>query len=743
MPPTLLNKGSAVALDGEDKQEVAEMTGIEYLLKWFTPRISQEEGVPASAEPKSYGDKVLLLESKTGTGKSTVLPPALFDAFYETIGRTIICTQPRVINAIDIPRGIIKFNSFRIEKGKEAFKLGENIGYQTGSFIKKAPKGLLFATIGILRQQLITLTDKQFIDKYSMILIDEVHTRSTDLDITLYLLKQFLKRNWQNTLCPIIVCMSATFEIDKMSAYFETKHKKYIQGQSMPIVENFPKYDVMNIFTAAADQALEIHDKFVNDITENKINRDIIIFISGEAASKKIIKILDMANKTLEYKILNLTINGDTIADADENFKAITAKLNTLRVVVDNVEYTPSRRIFVSSNVAETGVTISSLGYCIDTAYHRSIEYNPVFNVDVNIVKPITQSMARQRRGRVGREAPGSWYPLFTEKTFNNLIKDQYPDIILAECVDVLLGIAATPEISTDNENIETYKPINCMDLGLMDSPPADSIHMALEKLFVLGAIDSRGVITKLGLIMNKFRKISFESVKMILSGYMYNIAITDLIVIAMMIADNRYIADRDVFNDSKLEGKFCDGNYMKFKREVACEFIECLNIWNLFMREITVSKNIHKWCEEHGLSYKILISIGNSITDLTNGMLNINLNPYYGTKFNTVSEKVKLDQVKRIKSCIYEGYRLNLAKYVKVNRNYMTQRSHISFNPGSTLLGPINKKYKFVETYNPKFILSNEYVIQNIPLVKENLFEYTCKFITILDGFVNVDISF
>ena len=174
--PTLLKPGSIVPqkwMSKEQRKKLTTMRSIEWIIEYLVDRAWDRKN-PPKVRIKGPGSRVGVFRSGTGTGKSTIFPPAIYNMFYEERGvkKNIICTQPTIATATDIPFQIAMFNSNLI--------IGKTIGYQTGSLVRKPVKGVLFATIGILLQHLKLLTDDEFMKKYSYIILDEIHLRSIE-----------------------------------------------------------------------------------------------------------------------------------------------------------------------------------------------------------------------------------------------------------------------------------------------------------------------------------------------------------------------------------------------------------------------------------------------------------------------------------------------------------------------------------------------------------------------------------
>lgn len=528
--PTLLTKGAIKVPSGETQADADKVRAIDYVTTWLSKRVIGGVSNP-TRPPTKLGDKILLLESKTGSGKSTILPPELYIAF--GMRKSVAVTQPRVISAVQTPQDILKYYS-------SEFKIEENIGYQTGSISKRTRRGLIFMTIGVLYQQLKTLEDEALIRKYKFIIIDEVHERSIDLDLTLSLLKLFLGRNWKNPDCPFVILTSATFDIEGLRIYFNTPKSHIIKvagARAYPIEEHFLDVDVDNYVTKSIEMVLDIHEKNGDDykffLDEIKRGRppakspsvDILVFVSGVGDMDNIITEINKKSKDMEYPIIGLKLNSKIYGSAGIEYKSIlTIPLHKLKTDDGRM---PVRRVIVSTDVAQTSVTIETLKYCIDAGVRNFVSWNPDYNANVSLITQISKASATQRKGRVGRVTPGQWYPCYTKETYESLIDNPYPDIITSNMSSGLLTIIVLSE------------SLNIKDLDFINNIPTSSLMSSLEELYLIGAVkyDGGSVIpTTIGNIINKFPIIPPTYGRLILGAYEHNINVTLMVTLACIL---------------------------------------------------------------------------------------------------------------------------------------------------------------------------------------------------------------
>lgn len=692
--PTLFVEGSVVKAKWMDSS-VNRIKPIDFLMSYLEPKVSPNRSTMAKGI-KSYSDKVIILKSETGSGKSTIIPPYIYNKFYAFTHRNIAVTLPKVLPATEIPYQVITYN--------KEFVLGENIGYQTGVLTRKPVKGIIYMTIGVILQQLKILTDEEFMNKYSFIIIDEVHERDINTDLVLYILKQFLQRNYKNPLCPMLICMSATLDERVLMTYFDSPTRNYVEikGLSYPITVNFAPYDVSNYRSYIVDKVQEIHQSRLNDImTDNEEKsdkiaetksdkiaetkggktdtsstsngnaseiRDILIFVQGSQEIKAINSDIDKYNIALHMyftKLQATTMKGsgkvsgkiskekkvkslesfpeshhestlkheipekfvkycleksiipyvapimlmrETVLKGSIEYNQIYSPLSDIKIPIKlpsgTIMVKPVRRVITSTNVAEVGITINTLKYCIDSGWNKTNEYNPIYNSYMLLEKPATRAMVKQRKGRVGRLAPGEWFPCYTEQTFNSLQPLTYAQIIIENITTSILSLIVNEckttierakksdedafQMNQFDQNyyiLEHKESFDIKNLDFIESPSSDSLQSSLEKLYLLGFIDVLYRPTLFGYYANRFRKIRVESIRMILAGYYYGANILDLITISAFIEAN---IGSKLFAKSYRPCNYLDIDEKSisiyYKYIVSDEPIEYLFIWYEFL---------------------------------------------------------------------------------------------------------------------------------------------------------------
>jgi hypothetical protein len=343
--PTLLLKGNLVATGyGAKQAELDELRPIDYIMDWFDKKVTRDSHSP-NPPGKSPADKILMVRSSTGSGKSTVMMSELYHRYYERTKRNIACTQPRVFNAMDIPvKEVIPYNTKEKLRAagfatREPLILEENIGYQTKAFTKKPTKGLIYMTIGVLTQQMKIMSTKDFMKRYSFIVIDEAHERSIDTDFVLMHMKKFISKHYKNPDCPFLIITSATFDPYKFADYMLSdtpKSTRYhnivdVKGFSHPITDTFLEYATNDVIASAIELAAKIHIDNPDDLVSTEKFKDILIFVSGASEIKKIVKALE--EQTFDNPIIAISVTRADIQGETTNFQNITRPYDEITLV--------------------------------------------------------------------------------------------------------------------------------------------------------------------------------------------------------------------------------------------------------------------------------------------------------------------------------------------------------------------------------------------------------------------------
>lgn len=405
----------------------------------------------------------VLLSAPTGSGKSTRIPRMLLDAGVGKRG-TIIVVQPRRLAA-------------RLLAGYVArqfpCKLGAEVGY-TVRFDSRcsADTRILFVTDGILERR---LTDDPQLKGVSAIIFDEVHERRLSGDLCLARALE-LQHSTRNDLGVFV--MSATLELDKLQAYLPQATILRAEGRMYPVeIEYRPPIPVRdNRGYVNAPPVWEQCAAAVRQLTEST-EGDILVFLPGVYEIRRTVEILENVNWMRGREVYAL--HGQ-----------LTPEDQALAVDKGN---TP--RVIVSTNIAETSLTIEGVRAVVDSGTAREARWDPVRGLSTLHVVPISRAQADQRAGRAGRLGPGKCVRLWSEADHRRRSAFPAPEVHRADISAAFLHLLAWGAVG--QEGLRRF--------AWPDSPTEAQFTQAWQLLVNLGAVSSKGELTSIGREMMRY----------------------------------------------------------------------------------------------------------------------------------------------------------------------------------------------------------------------------------------------
>jgi ATP-dependent helicase HrpA len=344
--------------------------------------------------------QVVVVAGETGSGKSTQLPKLCLElgrGVHGLIGHT----QPRRVAARTIAERVAD------ELGTT---IGEHVGYTVRFTDKVGPSTLVkVMTDGIL---LAEIQRDRMLRRYDTIIIDEAHERSLNVDFLLGYLKQLLPKRPDLK----VIVTSATIDTARFSAHFDGAPVVEVSGRGYPVEVRYRPLD------AETDQVQGICDAVAELSAEGP--GDILVFLSGER------EIHDAA---------------DALRRADLRHTEVLPLYARLSAAEQHriFQSHTGRRVVLSTNVAETSLTVPGVRYVIDTGVARMSRYSHRLKVQRLPIEPISQASSNQRAGRCGRVAPGICIRLFDEDDFAERPAFTEPEILRTNLASVILQMTA------------------------------------------------------------------------------------------------------------------------------------------------------------------------------------------------------------------------------------------------------------------------------------------------------------
>lgn len=495
--------------------------------------------------------QVVIVCGETGSGKTTQIPKIALamgrgkcNAQPGQRGQLIGHTQPRRIAASSVAKRIAE---------ELKTPLGEVVGFKV-RFQDRLSKdaSVKLMTDGILLAE--TQTDPD-LRAYDTIIIDEAHERSLNIDFLLGYLRQLLPRRPDLK----VVVTSATIDADRFAQYFASKRGPapvlMVSGRTFPVevrwrpFEESRDYDLNSAITDAVDE-----------LWRGPQGGDILVFLPGE---REIREAADHLRKHLNHV--------PTLRNAE--VLPLFARLSQAeqdRIFQDH----SGRRIVLSTNVAETSLTVPGIRFVIDAGTARVKRYSFRQKVEQLMVEPISQAAANQRAGRCGRVADGICIRLYDEAGFAGRPAFTHPEILRSSLAGVILRMKALRLGAVE-------------DFAFIEAPQKRAIVDGYQLLAELNAVDEANELTPIGQTLSRL-PLDPRVGRMILEAQQRG-ALDEVLVIASALSVQD-VRDRPMDKQAQ-----ADQAHAKFDDEKS-EFSGTLKLW--------------KWLEDtkggHGKDHKL-----------------------------------------------------------------------------------------------------------------------------------------
>ena len=404
--------------------------------------------------------KRVVIQAPTGSGKSTQVPQILLDRGVLGTDGQVVILQPRRIAA--------RLLAARVAQERGA-TLGHEVGYQIRlENITRSTTRIRYVTEGILLRQML---GDPALPGVACILFDEFHERHLYGDITLARALQI-----QQTIRPdlMIGVMSATLDVEQVEDYLRPCTVLESKGRTFPVdivymegrAPSRPGTD-----TPVWDLAAEA---FAQAIRKGE-QGDVLVFMPGGYEISRTIQAIQNTPEARGFIVLPL--HGELSAQQQD---AAVARYQ-------------QRKVIVSTNVAETSLTIDGVRIVIDSGLARRPKYDPFRGINTLLIERISRASADQRAGRAGRTAPGRCFRLWTERDHRERAAQELPEIKRLDLAEVLLNLKAAGFPDARN-------------FPWLEKPEEKSLQRAEELLRDLGAAsEDGGALTELGRRMLAF----------------------------------------------------------------------------------------------------------------------------------------------------------------------------------------------------------------------------------------------
>ncbi|EXJ86362.1 hypothetical protein A1O3_03313 [Capronia epimyces CBS 606.96] len=513
--------------------------------------------------------QVTVLVGQTGSGKTTQLPQYLEQAGWCDSWKRIAVTQPRRVAVTTLATRVAE---------EMKCQIGEKVGYSIRFEDVTSPETRIkFLTDGMLLRE--ALVDP-LLSRYSVIMVDEAHERSLSSDILLGLLKKIMKRRPELR----IVVSSATLEAERFADFFRGDDSSSEQCRIVSIEGRTYPVDILYLDQPADDYV----DKAIQTaftIHQQEPAGDILVFLTGrEEIEIAMQKLSDLAS-TLhpQAQALQPLPLYAGLSSEDQSYVFYEAAENT-------------RKVILSTNIAEASVTISGIVYVVDCGFVKLRSFNPTTNIDRLAPFPVSKASATQRAGRAGRTRPGKCFRLYTERAYQSLPATTTPEIQRSNLAPVVLQLKA---LGIDN----------IVRFDFLSPPPSQLLVRAFDLLYSLGAIDEYAKLTSpLGTRMAELSIPPMMAKCLLVSSDPRFNCQSEMLTIAAMTS-----LEGNVWFHHSGEKKAMDLSRKKFAAEEG-DHLTLLNVYQAFVAQ---GKKEARWCHDHHLNFKSMqraVSVRNQL---------------------------------------------------------------------------------------------------------------------------------
>ena len=508
----------------------------------------------------------LVFVGETGSGKTTQIPQfVLFDDQPHIQRKLVACTQPRRVAAMSVAQRVA--NEMDVT-------LGDQVGYSIRFEDVTSQKTILkYMTDGMLLRE--AMNDNN-LNRYSTIILDEAHERTLATDTLMGLLKEVAQRRPDLK----IVIMSATLDAQKFQSYFNDAPLLAVPGRTHPVEIYYTPEPERDYLEASLRTVLQIH--------ASEPEGDILLFLTGE--------------EEIEDACRKIRLEADEmIREADAGPLTVYPLYGTLPPNQQQKIFEPApsphrkggrpgRKCIVSTNIAETSLTIDGIVYVVDPGFSKQKIYNPRIRVESLLVSAISKASAQQRAGRAGRTRPGKCFRLYTEGAFKKeLIETTYPEVLRSNLSSTVLDLK---KLGIDD----------LVHFDFMDPPAPETMMRALEELNYLACLDDEGEMTALGKLASEFPLDPALAVMLISSPEFYCsneiLSLTALLSVPQIFV--RPASARKRADEMKSLFAHPDGDHLTM-----------LNVYHAF-KGPEAQNNPKQWCHDHFVSLRALQSADN-----------------------------------------------------------------------------------------------------------------------------------
>lgn len=491
-------------------------------------------------------NQVIIVAGDTGSGKTTQLPKICLRAGLARRG-LIGHTQPRRLAAMSVAARI-------------AEEVGSGVGVQV-RFDQRVPEDawLKLMTDGIL---LAEIQRDRLLNKYRALILDEAHERSLNIDFLLGYLKLILPRRKDLKL----IVTSATLDVERIAAHFNNAPVVRVAGRSFPVETLYRPPEQLVPDAGEEDRQTVAIAQALTEL-ENHGYGDVLVFLGSEK------EIRETAAYLRKLRLPNTEI---------------LPLYSRLRASAQQRIFAPhqGRRIVLSTNVAETSLTVPGIHFVIDTGFARISRYSVQRKLLRLPMESISKASAEQRKGRCGRLADGVCIRLYSEADFETRTDFTDPEIKRSNLASVILRMSA----------LRLGRP---EDFPFLDAPEQKSINDGRALLRELGALTDAGGLTRTGRMLAELPLEPQLGRMLVAASKLGSLREVLIIVGALSLGDLRESAPGSQIPEGQNSGKWVDFTHPD------SDFLGLLAVWERCEKERASPSRLRKFCARYRLSFQ------------------------------------------------------------------------------------------------------------------------------------------
>nr|XP_057936337.1 probable ATP-dependent RNA helicase DHX34 [Doryrhamphus excisus] len=503
---------------------------------------------------------VVVVAGDTGCGKSTQVPQYLLSAGFTNIA----CTQPRRIACISLAKRV-SYESLN--------QYGSKVGYQIRfETTRTTATKLIFLTEGLLLRQ---IQQEKTLEQYQVLIVDEVHERHLHCDFLLGVLRTLLAERSDLRL----ILMSATININLFSDYFGGAPVLQVPGRLFPIQVIYQPIPQEEQPSRSEKMDPRPYLRILQGIDQRyppEERGDLLVFLSGVAEIGTIQEACQVyATHTRRWIVLPLH-STLSLAQQDKVFDIAPPGV---------------RKCIISTNIAETSVTIDGVRFVVDSGKVKEMSFDPKAKMQRLQEFWISRASSEQRKGRAGRTGPGVCYRLYAESDYDAFASYPVPEIHRVALDSLVLQM----------KSMGLGDPLSFI---FIDPPPAASIQTAITYLKEQGALDHRCELTSIGTLLAQL-PVDVVIGKMLVLGSLFNLVEPVLTVAAALSVQSPFLRSSQHNPDCTTA-----------RQPLHCNQGDPFTLLNTFNAWVEVKGErgggSRKWCRRRGLEEQRLYEMVN-----------------------------------------------------------------------------------------------------------------------------------